>query len=78
MIYKVFASIFENVEKIEAFRFHAKALNFKYYTEFRKIEANSKSEAYEKFNNQYDSLIDTLNSKHAYFYCVDNNGNITQ
>ena len=75
MIYKVFASNLNSVEKIDYFRYNSRIFADIYYSEFREIEANSKCQAVKIFSHKYRDLINKLGT-HVYFYFVDEKGNI--
>lgn len=76
MRYRIFASIVPSKEKLMPYKALAEALNINFCTDLKIIEANSKNEAIRKFCKKYDESIDQLDSRSAYFYFLDENGNI--
>lgn len=76
MIYKLFASVYDTKEKLIKAKSSINALDLKYYTNFKEIEAVSKHEAVKKFLDMHENLISELTGKTYYFYFLDNKNNI--
>lgn len=73
--YKIFASKYDSVEKMERNRERDYALELKTRTNFKMYIANSLMEAVEMF--EYDNACEELdNNSEYYIYYLDEDGNI--
>lgn len=74
MIYRVFCSNFDTEEKMIKARETENALNIKYTSSFKEIEAENFINAKQIYLEKYEYVLDTLIGNKYFFYYVDSNG----
>lgn len=76
MIYRVFCSNYDTEEKMRKAREKEVALEMKYTSSIKEIEAASFAEAVMVFSKEYENEMDSLVNDEKYFFFIDSNGNI--
>lgn len=76
MIYKIFCSNYDTVEKIKRARTTELSLEIRFTTSVKEIEANSFGEAITIYLEKYKYELNQLNEEIWNFFFIDSNGNI--
>lgn len=76
MIYRVFCSNYDTEEKMRKAREKEFALEMKFTSSIKEIEAASFAEAVMIFSKEYENEMDSLVNDKKYFFFIDSNGNI--